>query len=207
MFRVTSCALLAALLLFPPAPSSAQIRLIPSVGVYTPFTDLPSPSQAFDVGKKESTLAYGVAAEIGTPDKVSLRVNLLRATDSEVPVSSFGCDNDCARSTVTSATATLVLRPLPRIVLVQPFLLAGGGVKRYDYTRQDFDDEGLGTLFSDKNLLSGHLGIGAELGFGPLHLTAELSDLLSRFSSDQAGSGSNDLQHDVFFTLGLVIGG
>ena len=207
MLRVTSCALLGALLVFAPAPSSAQIRLIPSVGVYTPFSDLPSPSQALAVGKKESTLAFGVAAEIGTPDKVSLRVNLLRATDSKVPVSSFGCDNDCARSTVTTATGALVLRPLPRIVLVQPFLLAGGGVKRYDYTRQDFSDEGLKSLFSDKNLLTGHLGIGAEVGLGPLHLTAELSDLLSRFDSEQAGSGSNGLQHDVFLTLGLVIGG
>jgi hypothetical protein len=207
MLRAISCAAVAALVLLPPRGADAQLRVIPQIGVYAPFADLPSPSEAADAGKKESTLAYGVAAELGTPDKVSFRVNLMHATDSDVPVPSLGCSSDCQRSTVTTASATLVLRPLPRIILVQPFLLAGGGVKRYDYTREDFQDEGLQSLFDDQNRLTAHLGVGAEVGLGIVRLTAEISDLMSRFDADQAGSGSNDLQHDAFFTVGLVIGG
>src|SRR5262245_52412794 len=120
MLRSISCAAVAALLLLAPHRADAQIRLIPQIGVYAPFSELPSRQQAVDGGKKASTLAYGVAAELGTPDKVSFRVNLLHATDSDVPVPTVGCQ-DCQRSTVTTASATLVLRPIPRIVLVQPY--------------------------------------------------------------------------------------
>jgi hypothetical protein len=125
-----------------------------------------------------------------------------------VPVGSLGCSgSDCARSTVTSATGTLALRPIPNLIIVQPYLLAGGGVKRYDYTTENLKDEGLKTLLSDQNQLTGHLGVGAEVNLGLIRLTGEVADLLSKYDDGQNSSTTSDqLQHDVFATVGLVIG-
>ena len=206
MIRATRWAF-GALLLLAAQPAAAQLRLIPQIGIYTPFADLPSPRESAQEFKKEATLAYGGALELGTPDAVSFRVNVLHATDSEVPVEDVGCQVDCARSTVTAASATLALRPIPTLILVQPYLLLGGGVKRYDFTRADLEDEGLAAVLNDQNQLTGHLGIGAELNLGLVRLVGEISDLVSQFDTEDDVGESDQLQHDVFFTIGLVIGG
>jgi hypothetical protein len=187
-------------------PAAAQIRLIPQVGIYSPFAKLPSPQAGVDGLEKDGTLAFGAALELGTPDAVSFRVNLLHATDSEVPVTDIGCDQDCARSSVSTGTATLVLR-LPNLIVVQPYLLGGGGVKRYDFTREDLSNEGLEAILNDQNQLTGHLGFGAELNLGMLRVVGEVSDLVSQFDVEGDRFESDDLQHDVYFTVGLVIGG
>ncbi len=196
-----------ALLLLAAQPAAAQLRLIPQIGIYMPFADLPSPREGAQELKKETTLAYGGALELGTPDAVSFRVNVLHATDSEVPVEDVGCQVDCARSTVIAASATLALRPIPTLILVQPYLLLGVGVKRYDFTRPDLEDEGLAAVLNDQNQLMGHLGIGAELNLGLVRLVGEISDMVSQFDTEDDVGESDQLQHDVFFTIGLVIGG
>jgi hypothetical protein len=205
MIPATACAALACALSVTPA--AAQMRLIPQVGLYSQFSEFPKASAGVDEVKKSSSLAFGAALELGTPDKVSFRVNVLHATDSEIPVGDIGCaGDDCARSTVSSATATLALRPIPKIILVQPYGLAGGGVKRYDFTKEDLQNEGLSSVLSDQNQLTGHLGLGVELSLGLVSLTGEISDLLSKFDDGQNTSESDELQHDMFFTVGLVIG-
>jgi hypothetical protein len=86
-------------------------------------------------------------------------------------------------------------------------VLAGGGVKRYDYTLSNLKDEGLKTFFKTQNQLTGHLGLGAEVNLGLLRVTGEVSDLISKYDDGQNTSTSSDqLQHDVFATVGLVIG-
>ena len=208
MTRATPWAVAALALLFAARPADAQLRLIPQVGLYTPFSSLPAPRAGADELEKEGTLAYGASVELGTPDAVSFRINVLHATDSEIPVTDVGCDEDCARSTVTAASATLALRPIPTLILVQPYLLLGGGVKRYDFTRQNLQDEGLEAILNDQNQLTGHLGIGAELNLGLVRLVGEISNLVSEFDAENdLGEEDTDLQHDFFFTIGLVIGG
>jgi hypothetical protein len=202
-----ACAVAACLLL--PHSSSAQIRLIPQVGLYNQFSHLPQFRAGYQDFKKQSTLAYGGSLELGRPDKVSFRLNGLFATDSKSPVGSLGCQSsdDCARSTVAVGTATLAFRPIPQIILVTPYILAGGGVKRYDYTLSNLKDEGLKAFFKTQNQLTGHLGAGAEVNLGLLRLTAEVSDLISKYDDGQTTSTSSQtLQHDVFATVGLVIG-
>jgi hypothetical protein len=196
----------AAAALLAPASASAQFRVIPQVGLYMPFSDLPSPSEGIEVGKKDATLAFGVALELGTPDAVSFRINLLHATDSEVPVEGVGCQADCARSTLSAGTATLALRPIPNLVLVQPYFLLGGGVKRYDFTQDDLENEGLEAVLNDQNQLTGHLGVGAEVNLGLARLTGELGGLVSQFDTEDDLAESDDLQWDLFLTVGLVIG-
>jgi hypothetical protein len=208
LLRTSALTALGSALLAPPA--SAQIRLIPQVGLYQPFTKLPAAGAGFEEVKKQASFAFGAGIELGQPDKVSFRLNVLHATDSEVPVRDrigVGCQTNCARSTVSTATATLILRPIPNIILVQPYLLGGGGVKRYDYTKQDLQDEGLRTLLNDQNQLTGHLGVGAEVNLGVARLIGEVSDLLSAYDDGQSTMGNtNHLQHDLFVTVGLVIG-
>lgn len=207
ILRATACAALACTLSV--RPGAAQIRLIPQVGLYNQFTHLPTVSGGYDELKKKASLAFAGALELGRPDKVSFRLNGLYATASEVPVGSVGCTgSDCARSTVGAATATLALRPIPNLIIVQPYLLAGGGVKRYAYTLENLRDEQLGTFFKDQNQLTGHLGVGVEVNLGLLRVTGEISDLLSKYDDGQSGgTASDELQHDIFATVGLVIGG
>ena len=80
-------------------------------------------------------------------------------------------------------------------------------MKRYDFTRDDLEDEGLEAILNDQNQLTGHLGVGVELNLGLLRLVGEVSDLVSQFDTDEDVGESDQLQHDLFFTVGLVLGG
>lgn len=191
--------LLAVLALAVPSASAGQIKLIPQVGLYAPATELPSPSEGVRLGERESSLAYGAALEFGP----GLRIGVVHATDGEVPIDGVGC-TDCARSTVTAATATLVIRPLPELGFVRPYLLLGGGVKRYDFTREDLGDEGLEAVLSDSNEATGQVGLATEIDLGFVRANVELQDLISRFGN---GTDDDGFQHDFFLMVGLVLGG
>lgn len=181
-----------------PAVAEAQLRLVPQVGLYAATAEFPPPDGVVEFGKRESSLAFGAALELG-----GIRLSGLHATESEVPVEGIGC-TDCARSTVTTATLALVIRPLPSLGIVHPFVVVGGGVKRYDFTREDLGDEGVEAVLSDSNDATAHFGLGLDLGGGGLRGRVEVQDLMSRF--DAAGVEA-EFQHDLFFTVGLVIGG
>jgi hypothetical protein len=181
-----------------PTAARSQLRLIPQVGLFAPASELPSPGEAVEFGKREASLAFGAALEIG-----SLRVAVLHATDGEVPIEGIGCE-ECARSTVTTATAALVIRPLPELAFVRPFVLLGGGWKRYDFDTDELDDGVVAAVLNDSNDLTAHLGLGVELGLGGLRLLVELQDLASRF--DEEGVDAR-FQHDLFLTLGVALGG
>jgi hypothetical protein len=154
-----------------------------------------------DIGKKESTLAYGGLVEFGNRDsRAAWRIGALYASESDVPVGGVGCAG-CgpARSTVLVAAATVVLRPVS-LVLVRPYLLGGVGAKRYDFS----SDTGLDALDDGQTRLTGQLGLGTEVNLGVLRFIVELSDYISSIEIEEE---SGDLQHDFFFTVGLVLGG
>ncbi len=191
--------------LLAPGGARAQLRILPQAGLYAPASDLPTASEAVDIGRKQSTLALGLGVELGNTRGTSLRIDGLHATASDVPVTGVGCQSCSARSTVTTLTAALVLRPLPNIILVRPYLLAGGGLKRYDFTREDLQSEGARAVLSDQNRFTGHLGVGAEVNLGLLRISGEVSDLVSGFR--RQGGGGSSLQHDFFVMVGLLLGG
>ena len=99
---------------------------------------------------------------------------------------------------MVAITGDLVFRPLPRIVVVQPYLLAGAGIKRYS-----FGDD-VGTFAADRNHFTGHIGAGADLKVGPIAVLAEISDYISSFKN--AATDENKLQNDVFVMVGFRIG-
>lgn len=190
-------------------PSSALaqggIRLIPQVGLYAPVSDLGTAADgAVEIGKRESTLGFGLALELAARRTVSFRLNGVYGTESEVPVDVVGCTDCSARSTVAAVTGSAVFRPLPNLIVVQPYLQAGGGLKRYDFDEDDARAEGVDAFVSDQNELTGQLGLGLEFGVLGFRMLIELSDFISGFDTE---GGEGETQHDFFLTVGIPLGG
>lgn len=204
----TAAALSLASLTAPP-DASAQVRLIPQVGLYVPVSDLGnvgSGSEAVEIADRESTLGLGLSLEIPAARALSFRVNGVYGTGADVPISGIGCPDCSVRSTVALLTGSVVLRPLPELVIVRPYLQAGAGLKRYDFDEDDVSDEGLDAFLSDQNEFTGQLGVGVELNAGFGRLLFEVSDFVSGFDLGDDNAEENT-QHDFFVTVGLAIGG
>jgi hypothetical protein len=165
----------------------------------------------FETGKKSSILAPGLAVELGGGDRgTSLRAGVGYATASNLPVGGFECAACEARSTLMTANVAAVIRPIPRIVVLQPHFVAGAGVKRYDFDPKPIGDgESWTAVLRDQTRLTGQLGVGAELSLLCLRTRLELSAFLSRFEPGEspAGSEESDFQTDLFLTLAIPIGG
>ena len=86
--------------------------------------------------------------------------------------------------------ADVVIRPLPR-VLVQPYLIAGGGQKFYRYDQT--------TTFTQSNNsdFAFHGGLGADMMMGNMGVAAELTDFLSKGVEDKWNV------HDAFLMVGF----
>lgn len=190
------------------APLEGQVRLIPQIGVYSAVED-PGAVQgvggAYEIGKYESTLAYGGSLEFGGDRGASFRFSGLYAPEAETIVSGLGCQAGCpAGVDLLSVTGSLVFRPLGELFFLQPYVLAGGGLKRFDYEPENFG-EGIGQVFSDESEWAGLLGIGAEVDLGGAAFTFEVSD---HFHWTDRGivNGDRVRMDDFFFTVGLILG-
>lgn len=204
----TAAALSLASLAAPP-DASAQVRLIPQVGLYVPVSDLGrvgSGSEAVEIANRESTLGLGLSLQVGAARALSFRVNGVYGTGADVPIGGVGCPDCSVRSTVALLTGAAVIRPLPDLVILRPYLQAGAGLKRYDFDEDDLDDEGLDAFLSDQNELTGQLGVGVELDAPFGRLLFEISDFMSGFDLGDDAAEENT-QHDFFITVGLAIGG
>ena len=197
------------------APAQAQVpgvtlQLVPKVGGYFPMSSLTEAGSAFGeaAAELETSLAIGLAAELDLPaSPLNLRANFDYATSSRLSREGVA-EGEGAETTVLALTGDLVFRPLPRIVVLQPYLLAGGGIKKYDFETRDLQG-GTGEFFSsaesDPTL---HVGAGLDLKLGPLALLAEVSDYVSWFKPESAEGSELDsrIQHDVFAMLGVRVG-
>jgi len=194
--------LIAALAL--PSHGTGQVRLIPQGGLYASVADLgtvDSPDGALDVGKQETSFAYGLTVDFSGASTVGFRVTGLYGSDSEVPVGGIGCEGSACdvRSTLLALSATAVLRPFGANVPLRPYLLGGAGLKRYDFS---FDsDSPVKDAFDDDSHASAVLGLGFDWNLGILTGTLELADHISGAILEDG-----DRQHDFFLTLGLVLG-
>lgn len=174
------------------APASAQGRLsvTPLIGGYIPGDDIYDVADAAERVsiEKEATLAFGLNVEFGM-----LRGSLAYATGAAI--SEEGQSGDIGEGSVLAATADVVLRPIPRMIIVQPYLLGGVGLKRTDY---DWASQGIADAFpDDQSDFTLHLGVGADVMLGPMGLVVEVSDFISKQGDDDFG------RHDAFGMLGL----
>lgn len=197
-------ALLPGFLLLTPAHGEAQLRFVPQAGLYASVSDLgtvDSPEGALNVGEQDSSLAFGLTLDFESEGALGFRLSGTYGTDSEVPVGGIGCTGaDCElRSTVLGLSAAAVLRPFSPGFPLRPYLLAGGGLKHYNF---DFGaDSPLKEAFGDESMATGVLGLGLEWNLAILRGTLEVTDYFSESVLDDG-----DTQHDFFVMVGLILG-
>ena len=185
------------------APAAAQapgveLVLNPRIGLSLPVTALGATTT--ETVELENSLAIGLGAELQLAAlPFGIRANLDYATGSHV--SRDGVEDEQTETTLLAVAGDLVFRPLPRIIVAQPYIFAGGGLKQYDFQTEgatvgEFEAE------SDPTV---HLGFGLDVGLGPLALNAELSDYISWFELSDT-SDESEMQHDLFLSVGFAIG-
>jgi hypothetical protein len=177
-------------------PAHAQlfdIHLGPRVGMFTPLGALLEDDDGVET-KISSGVGLGASIELDIPfSPINVRANVDAALNRSLEIDGqklVGSEID-----VIALTGDLVFRPLPRILVVQPYLLAGAGIKKY--SANDAND-----AIDGESDFTGHVGIGADLRAGPVSLLAEISDYISSFEL----GGNSKLQNDVFVMVGLRIG-
>jgi hypothetical protein len=109
-------------------------------------------------------------------------------------VGGFGCvEDECnLRSTVLGLSGGIALRPIPEGSPIRPYLLAGGGVKRFDF---DFgSDSPVRDALGDEAKAAAVLGLGFDWDIGILRGNVELADYISgpswRTATGSTGSSS-----------------
>ncbi|MEO5509217.1 MAG: hypothetical protein ABIV28_08430 [Longimicrobiales bacterium] len=176
-------------------PAAAQVpgiglRLVPKVGLYRANGDLTDGFRAKD------HMSFGGALELDLPlFPIDIRANVdhVNATDIELGGVRAGTVS------ITSMVGDLMLRPLPGIIPVQPYLFAGGGLKQYrfrDFSTSSFDSS------NDRRDPTLHVGAGVGLNLLSMGLVVEVGDYVSRFKF----SGATKTQNDLYGTVGVKIG-
>ncbi len=208
MRTVNTTVATAAALVMLASPAAAQapgleVKLNPRIGLYEPLTKLTDAPNA--VTEMKGSLAVGLGLELRFgASPFGIRANMDYATSSSVETSSGGVTlGDSPDATLLAVVGDVVLRPLPRLPVVKPYLFAGGGLKQYDVTASSVTYES----FKNESDLTVHLGGGLDLGLGPFALNAEVGDYVS-WSDFRSTAGETDkkTQHDLFVTIGLAIG-
>jgi hypothetical protein len=174
--------------------AEAQIAITPTLGAYIPASDFYELRDEADALRleREATLALGLNVEYGW-----LRGTLAYASGARLTEDGVEGESEIGEGTLLVAAADLVLRPIPRIVIVQPYLLGGVGLKNTSY---DFDSDGVGAAFPDDETdLALHVGLGADLMFGGIGVVAEFTDFISKDADDDWGA------HDAFAMVGLKL--
>jgi hypothetical protein len=188
----TGLVVAAGFLLAPALPATAQIYITPSAGAFIPASDLDDLRDRAEQAEldRSATLGLGLNIEAGW-----LRGSIAYATGATIKDRSVENRGDIGDGSVLAVAADLVIRPLPR-VLVQPYLLAGAGFKRQDFSFND--GAGFGDLLpEDRTDFALHAGLGADLMLGGLGIMVEISDFISRNEENSFG------QHDAFAFVGL----
>lgn len=204
MYKTLAAASTLFALLLLSAPASAQTRIIPQVGLYASVSDLGTVDTADgirNVGEHESSLAYGVTLDFASYNTVGFRITGLYGSKSEIPVGGIGCtESECdLRTTLLGVSGTAVLRLLGPSSPFRPYVLGGGGMKRYDF--EFSSDSQLDDVIGDESQGSVVLGAGLDWDLGFLSGNLEVTD----FISDSILEGG-DRQHDFFLTIGLNLG-
>lgn len=194
------------------APAAAQVpglelSVLPKVGFYSPASDLQAAQDALGEVAEDrgGSLALGLAFELGVPlTSLGVRVGFDYVTGSEFTYEDEAAVEATAEQTMLAITGDVVLRPLPRLIVVQPYLLAGAGVKRYDFSFESDAGTDIEAAFPESETdFTVHAGIGVDLGLGPIALIAELSDYISWY---ETGNDESEMQNDLFLMAGVRLG-
>jgi hypothetical protein len=192
--RFVPCLLLLGGSLLLASAGSAQLRVIPNVGMYLSPSNLGTAQDDIfrpnSVGRREAAFAYGLTLAYVGEGRLDVRLAGAVGYRSRI-------HNQPMHVRPHVLWAGVGFRPWGRSGGVQPYLFGGGGLKRFSFAYSDGSP--VGPQFSRDYLATGVLGIGIGRELGPVTLTLELADHMSR-SALRGG----DRQHDLFLTLGLV---
>lgn len=170
---------------------SAQ-TVTPLIGAYVPassFGELRSGATTTEF-KREATLGLGANIDFGM-----LRISGAYATGATISQDDgVTGEDEIGDGSVLAIAADLVFRPLPRLIILQPYIFGGAGLKNQSYS---FDNGVSVSDFRDESDLTGHVGVGLDLSLGPLNLVAEVSDFISQNNDDDWKT------HDAFAMVGL----
>jgi hypothetical protein len=184
-------ALAAALTLVPAAARAQSVHVSPMIGAYIPASDFQTlKGSAEEIRlEREATLGLGLILDLGM-----IRGTVAYATGTDLSEEGVGDTGAIADGTLLALGADLVIRPIPRLLGLQPYLLGGAGLKRHGYS---FKDSGTAVDFPDSETdFALHFGIGADMMLGGLGIVAEFSDFAT-FADGSFGP------HDAFATVGL----
>lgn len=195
-------------LLVPGGGEGQEIRLVPHAGLHVPATDhgeaRDGPDGRVELGRKSATLALGVAGELDPPRlPVGLRATLVHSTDSPVSWVSAQGRPDRTRGSLLVLTGAAVIRPIPRLLAAEPYLLAGGGLRRFGFETADPAVEG---VLRDQTRGAVHLGGGVDVMLGSLSAVVEVAGVVGRFEPGGEPPGDRRTMTDVFLTVGLALG-
>ncbi len=175
-----------------------SLDIVPKIGAEMPLADLPTTPSAEAIKNMSGAFAWGVAAELGLPGlPFSLRANV-DATTKKTVSPATGITTGTVDQTMMTIFGDLVFRPLPKLILIQPYVMAGLGVKRYNYSLSDPSDL-FQRSFTNRSDMAYHLGVGLDIG----PLVVEANDYMNNYAFDGGGS---KFQHDVFIMAGLRLG-
>jgi hypothetical protein len=172
-----------------PAAARAQLTIEPLVGAYIPASDLKEvrTGASSAASTKDGTLALGANIGMG-----NLRLSLAYASGATIK----DTDNaDIGKGTTLAGALDLKIPIFPRII-VQPYILAGGG---FVNTSFDPDAGAAGAFPEDSRKGAIHGGLGANLELGPIGVLAELTDFVRK---DPDGKWNT---HEAFLMTGLRI--
>lgn len=194
-----------ALLLFAaPAAHAQTVSVIGKAGGYLPVNeaiDIPGQVQGMVVDRK-ADLALGAAVEISPMFwPVDVRAGAEYLTGTEISVEGTSGEPFPAEGTLLMLSADVVLRPFPRLVFLQPYLLGGLGYKRESFDAIGGASSALPGDYDDRVF---HIGVGADLELGGVAVVAEVSDYFA--GGGAPGQGLFDMRHDVFASVGLKVG-
>ena len=178
-----------------PAVSHAQgITVTPSIGVYVPASDLyqlRDETQQLTVDK-EGTFALGANIELGM-----FRGTIAYASGAQLNERGVQNRESVGEGKLLAVAGDVVLRPIPRLIIVQPYLIAGAGLRREDYS---YDDDGVSdALPKDQSDFALHAGVGADVMLGRIGIVAEFTDFITQDEGDKWD------QHDAFAFVGLKL--
>jgi hypothetical protein len=140
--------------------------------------------------RRERTFAIAVNADLHL-----FRLTAAYAVNAEVNTRGFPEQDDIGSSSVLVVAGDVVMRSLPTVGVVQPYVIGGIGVKHQTFSlgRNVITYHELST----QNDVALHAGIGIELRIGQLRFIAEASDFLSQDNKVHWKT------HDVFAMAGL----
>lgn len=186
--------LAAAAMLAPVAAQAQGISLTPSVGMYIPASDLyqlrDGATQA--TIDKEGTFALGMNIDFGM-----LRGTIAYASGAQINQRGVTNQENIGDGKLLAVAGDVVLRPIPRLLIVQPYVIAGAGFRQENYS---YNDSGIsGAMPADQRDFALHAGLGADISLGRFAVVAEFSDFITKDEEDKWK------QHDGFGFVGLKV--